>query len=218
MSQILTIIGMGKGISMSVARKFAGEGFKIAMIARSAENLKEFKQNLQNEGFEAHYFVADAAKTEALTAALTTIEKTLGATDVLFYNVAKVKKQNILDETAESLADDFKVNVGAALTSVNIVIPAMKDKGKGAILLTGGGLSINPFPAYGSLAIGKAGIRNLALSLSKALQYTGIKVGTVTISGFVNPKDEKYNPDAIAGLFWKLYLQEDEGKETEIVY
>ena len=56
----------------------------------------------------------------------------------------------------------------------------MRAAGRGSILLTGGGLALDPtgwLPAA-SLAVGKAGLRSLAFSMHKELAPEGIHVGT----------------------------------------
>lgn len=125
---------------------------------------------------------------------------------------------NLLEETADSLAADFKVNVGGALESVKFVLPAMQDKGEGTILLTGGGLSLNPSPLYGSLSIGKAGLRSFAGALFAQLKDSPIKVATVTVAGFVSAQSEKHNPQAIAAVFWNLHQMAKAEMKFEVVH
>ena len=126
------------------------------------------------------------------------------------YNLAKIKTVNIANETADGLTRDFKVNVAGVMTAVNLVASDMEKKGEGSILLTGGGFALDPNPDFGSLAIGKAGIRNLAGSLHTALKPKNIFVGTVTVCGYVQPDAEKHSPKNIADQFWKLYTDRNE--------
>lgn len=214
MKKVLTIVGAGPGISRAVAKRFGHEGFVVVLIARDVNKLEGLRNELRAEDIDAYYFQGDAADAQVMETVLKRVEDQLGRTDVLLYNAAKSKAKGILDETAESLTEDFKTNVAGALTAVKSVIPKMIS-GESAVLITGGGLSINPYYQYGSLAIGKAGIRNLAASLYQALQPKGIFVGTITIESYVSDENQKYNPTAIADLFWKMYKEK---KEFEIVY
>jgi NADP-dependent 3-hydroxy acid dehydrogenase YdfG len=215
--QIIAIVGAGSGISLAVAEKFGSEGFTIALIARSEAKLKEYQSRLFLKGYKCFLFVADASKEKSLKKAVKKISDQLGDIDVLVYNAAINKPLNILEETSDHLAEDFKTNVGGALSAVKLVLTPMKIHNSGTIILTGGGLATNPHPDYGSLALGKAAIRNLAYQLAHQLHATDIKVGTVTIAGMVNPEDPKYNPISIAEQFWKIHAQV--GKNTvEIPY
>lgn len=203
-------------MGMAIARRFAREEFTIAMIARNAAKLQAFKATLQAEGYEAYDFVADAGDEASLQSAFTSIQTQLGNPEVLVYNAATPKTEPILNETMETLAIDFKINVAGALTAAKAVLPAMQAKGQGTILFTGGGFSMYPSPDFGSLSLGKAGIRSLAKMLTEALKTDGIRVGTITICGIVNPEDDKYNPDRIAEAYWNLHS--NPASDSEVVY
>ncbi|MBD2186407.1 SDR family NAD(P)-dependent oxidoreductase [Aerosakkonema funiforme] len=215
MKKLLAIVGMGEGNGLAIARRFAKEGYAIAMLARNETKLNEFKNSLQREGYEAHYFTADASNEASLKSALASV-KNIANLEVLVYNAAVPKMVNVLNETFESLINDFQVNVAGALVAVQSVLPGMRQQEKGTILLTGGGFALYPSPDFASLSIGKAGIRSLAKILSDALKNEGIRVGTITICGTVNASDPKYNPESIAENYWNFHANPE--SESEIVY
>lgn len=215
MSKVIVIIGAGPGIAQAVAEKFGTTGFSVALISRREEKLEEIQKQLNEKNIEAHAFVGDAGDAESMKDAFNQIWETWEHIDVIHYNVAKLKNVNIANETADALTRDFKVNVASVMTAVNLVLPDMEKKGEGTILLTGGGFALEPNPEFGSLAIGKAGIRNLAGSLHTALKDKNIFVGTVTVCGYVKPDAEKHTPANIAEQFWKLYTDR---KEFEIQF
>ena len=189
MAKLLTIVAMGDGVGLAIAKRFAREGFAIAMIARNAAKLESFKAMLQAEGYEAYSFAADAGDGSSLQSALALIQTQLGNSEVLVYNVAVLKMESILNETMDTLVADFRTNVAGALAATKAILPVMQAQGYGTILLTGGGFAMYPSPDFGSLSLGKAGIRSLAKMLAEAFKPTGIRVGTVTICGTVNPDD-----------------------------
>ena len=210
MNKVIVIIGAGAGIAKAVAEKFGTQGFSVALISRRKEKLEKLKNELVENGIGAHAFVGDAGDTESMKDAFNQIWDIWEHIDVVHYNVAKLKMVNIANETADGLTRDFKVNVAGVMTAVNLVASDMEKKGKGTILLTGGGFALEPNPDFGSLAIGKAGIRNLAGSLHTALKSKNIFVGTVTVCGLVSPTAEKHTPQNIAEQFWKLYNDRNE--------
>lgn len=214
--KILTIVGMGPGISNSVAEKFAKEGFAIAMIARNEKRLADYKSKFDKSGIESFYSAADAGEESSLKKAFENIHNKFGMTDVLLYNVFSFREGKPMDLKYEDVIYDFKVNVAGALVSAQIVLPSMLEKKEGTILFTGGGLAIEPFPLYTSLAIGKAGIRNLSHSLYADLKPKNIHAATVIVTGFVKP-DTKYAPGLIAEEFWKLYMQKQGEFQREII-
>jgi NADP-dependent 3-hydroxy acid dehydrogenase YdfG len=210
MNKVIVIIGAGSGIAQGVAEKFGLQGFSVALVSRRKEKLEKLTNELIEKGIDAHAFVGDAGDTESMKDAFNQIWEKWEYIDVVHYNVAKIKMVNIANETADGLTRDFKVNVAGVLTVVNLVASDMEKKGKGTILLTGGGFALEPNPDFGSLAIGKAGIRNLAASLHIALKPKNIFVGTVTVCGIVKQDAEKHNPKNIAEQFWNLYTDRNE--------
>ncbi len=73
-----------------------------------------------------------------------------------------------------------------------------------------------PSPDFGSLSLGKVGIRSLAKMLADALKPDGIRVGTITICGTVSPEDPKYSPEQIAEEYWSFHA--NPASDSEIVY
>lgn len=209
--RILLIVGAGPGISLHTARKFGKEGFRIALISRSMESLKEYVNELKKDGILAEGFSGDASSEESLKATIDQVIKAYGKIDVLLYNAAAGTPGKPTTLNTDQIVNDFKISVAGALASVKAVIPHM---GNGAILFTGGGLALHPYPDYASLAIGKAGIRNLAYSLHQELSSKGIYVGTLTINGFVQ-EDTYFSAENIANAFYSMYLNQT---ETEMIY
>lgn len=209
--KILLIVGAGPGISLNTAKKFGKEGFKIGLISRSKDSLEQYESELKNVGIEAKGFPGDVSSEESLKTAIDMVIKTYGKIDVLLYNAASGKLGKPTTLSVDQLVGDFKVSVAGALTSVKEVIPFMQN---GTILLTGGGLALYPYADYSSLAIGKAGIRNLAYSLNQELNPLGIYAGTLTIKGFVK-EGTYFSSENIAEAFYYMY---ENRKDAEVTF
>ncbi|MEO5776646.1 MAG: SDR family NAD(P)-dependent oxidoreductase [Flavobacterium sp.] len=205
----VTIFGAGPGISQSVAKTFGKQEFSVALVSRNSNRLQNFVDELTKESIVAKSFSGDVANAESLKNTISTIKENFESIDVVHYNAAAVKMLNVLNETADSLTEDFNVNVVGLHT---VVLQTMNEleTSKGAILVAGGGLATNPYSEMASLFIGKAGVKNLAGSISQALSSKDIFVGMVTVNGMVSTESEVYSPDNIANQFWKLYSNRNE--------
>lgn len=208
---VLLIVGAGPGISLSTAKKFGKEGFKIALVSRRIDALQKYEEELQSEGIVAKGFPGDVSSEESLKAAIESVIKEYGKIDVLLYNAAAGRPGKPTTLSIDDLVKDFKISVAGALTSVKEVTTYMEN---GTILLTGGGLALYPYVDYASLAIGKAGIRSLAYSLHQELSAKGIYVGTLTIKGFVK-EGTYYSAENIAETFYNMY---ETKKEVEVIF
>jgi short-subunit dehydrogenase len=218
MSQkVCVIVGFGTGVSMGVARAFGKEEYALALVARNPAKLLDNAQTLKADGYVVQTFAADAGEEASLVQAFIKIRAELGDPEVLIYNAAAFTLGKPSAIASEALMADLRVNVAGALVAVQQVLPAMQAKRKGTILLTGGGLALNPFADASSLAIGKAGIRSLAFSLAQELTSSGIHVGTVTICGTVQPGTH-FDPDTIAQSYMALHKQTSEAWQTEVIY
>lgn len=217
-NKLITLVGTGDKMGLALARLFGKRGFAVVMISRNSEKLGHFQKQLAEEGIEAYYYIADVTNEVNFRSVFGYIQGSLGNVDVLIYNATAIRRSSLLEETPTLLLEDFRVNVIGAVIAAQEVLPAMEARKEGKIFFTGGGLSLYPDWQYGSLGIGKAGLRNAAYSLHQELKAKNIHVATVTICGYINPQDEKYSPTAIAEQFWTLYLQKQEDFEKEIIY
>lgn len=203
---VAVIVGMGPGVSAAVARRFGREGFTIAALARRADALKLHVDALAVAGIKAQGYAADAADSADLSQALSRVAAEIGPIDVLVYNAAGVRYKPLADLTGDEMAADLRVSVAGALTAAQAVLPAMKARGAGTLLFTGGGFAFEPMPQLATVGAGKAGIRNLAFALFADLKDTGIHAATVTICGMVKP-GTAFDPDLIAESYWRLHAQ-----------
>jgi NADP-dependent 3-hydroxy acid dehydrogenase YdfG len=200
----LIIVGAGPGVSLATARRFGKEGYAVALIARREANLKVYCEDLEADGIRTLYRVADCANDTELSTAMESLQVEAPVPAVLLYNAANIKWKNLLDDTAAGLTADFQVNVAGALTAARAVVPRMRVAKRGTLLLTGSLFATDPSPAFGSLSVSKAGLRNLAHGLKKSLHGTGIRVHYLAIQGRVTADDPQRSPTLIAERCWQL--------------
>jgi short-subunit dehydrogenase len=206
MKKNIVIVGMGPGLSQAVARRFGREGYQVGMIARSLDKLQELKHALEADGVVAYGSVADASDSHALVKALDVLKASLGSIDALHYNAVDMRMVHILEDDPEALVNGFRTSVVNALVAVKHLRSELAAS-KGSVLITGGGSANFPQPEMGTISLGKAGVRNLAFQLNKALKSDGIYVGTLTVSGWIHPDSTTHSPDLLAGKFWQLFTE-----------
>lgn len=216
-SGLLIIVGAGPGIGLAVAQRFGSQGFAVGLIARREQTLGKCRDELTAVDVRSFYRIADCARERELDAALQEIQAEAGAPEALLYNAANIKWKNLLDETAAGLTADFEVNVSGALTAVRAVLPALRAANKGTLLFTGSMFAEDPVPAFGSLSIGKAGLRNFVHGLAKSLHGTAIKVHYLSIQGRVTAEDPQRSPAIIAERCWQLHRGSGESAPIDVV-
>ncbi|MGI9543381.1 MAG: SDR family NAD(P)-dependent oxidoreductase, partial [Cyclobacteriaceae bacterium] len=200
MSKLCLVIGVGPGMGLSIARKFASQGFAIAQMARRSEALETYKSELGSTDVLVYSYPADVGDPDSLGSALTQLLDEHGTPEVMIYNVSVLNPASPSALAYDDMLRDFKINVGGALIAAQAVMPGMKERKSGSILITGGGLALKPYHEFASLSIGKAGVRSLCYSLAQELKPHGIHVATITINGMIE-KGSHFDPDKIAEVF-----------------
>lgn len=209
-------IGSGPGMGLATAERFAKEGFRIILSARSTSRIGQLADQLKAKGYDAEVRTVDTSDPASVAALVAEVEKQFGQIDVLHYNAASMRKATLGEQPRETLNSDLAVNIGGAQVAAQAVAPKMLERGSGSILLTGGGFALQPSADYLSLSIGKAGIRALAQALFEPFKAKGVHVATVTVATFVDPGSK--NAEAVAEQFWQLHSQPKGEWTAETIY
>lgn len=209
-------IGTGPGIGLATAEKFAKEGFRVIVSARTQEKTNSLAEQLKAKGYQAEAQTVEASDPTSVATLISSVEKEFGAIDVLHYNAASMRQATVLDQPKDSFVSDLAVNIGGALAATQAAAAKMIANKSGTILLTGGGFAIYPQPDYLSLSIGKAGIRALTLGLFDSFKEKGIHIASVSVSTTVSP-DSKEALE-IGESFWKLYSESSDNWTPEMTY
>lgn len=213
----LVIVGAGPGLAEALARRFGRDGAPIGLIGRSRARLDAIVARLRHADVNAAARVADANDDDALEAAIASLTEDHGPCGALVYNAAAMVESRPLDLTPDRLRADFDVNVVGTVAAVRAVAPGMVARGRGALLFTGGGLALEPFPQWTSLAMGKAALRSFAFSLAKELGPKGVVCSHVAICGIIEPGG-LFDPDAIADVYHELAQAPASSAVREVVF
>ncbi|WP_227288077.1 SDR family NAD(P)-dependent oxidoreductase [Boseongicola sp. H5] len=210
------IVGVGPGLSDAMARRFAAGGYAVGLVARGASHIRSLAEELSQDARSA-WLCADAGDAEALVGALSDLEDRIGPPDVLIYNPSVMRAEGPLNLPIPTLRNEFEVNVIGALACAQHVAPGMKSRGRGTILFTGGGLALEPYPEWTSLALGKAALRSLSFSLFKDLAPHGVHVAVIAVCGIVEPGGP-FDPGVVAEEYWRLTTAPEGLNDREIIF
>ena len=210
----IVVVGAGQGLGNHVAKKFGQEGFRVVLMARNAESLKNYQQEFSDEGIETFVHEADAAQPETMANALAWVKEQLGTPDVLVYNVGITAADEPNRMNNKELMHHYQVDVASAWHCVRLIADEDFSKKQGVIIFTGGGLATHPLASFTPLSVDKAALRALAYLLHDELQPKGIFVGTVTVCGSIGI-DTYFAPARMAETYWQMY---NERSACEIRY
>lgn len=216
MKKTIFVLGAGKGCGNRVAEKFGMNDFRVILMARSEEHLAEYKKEFDDKGIEVYTKAADASKPHSITKAFDELKAQFGVPDVLFYNVGITGLDADLKEAkdVDLLMKRYQVDVAGAYHAIQQVLGEEFSAKNGAILVTGGGLSLYPMDEYLPLSMDKAALRAMCITLHNKLKEQNVYVGMLTVTDVIAP-GQKCDPSLLAEDFWKLYT---ERKECEMVH
>jgi NAD(P)-dependent dehydrogenase (short-subunit alcohol dehydrogenase family) len=214
---VCLVVGAGPGIGRAVALAFAREGFDLALAARRQDKLEAYCQEIRRLGRQAQAYAADAADESSLRTLFERTRAELGDPEVLVFNAACARKGRPTEVGAATWVDDFRCNVVGALVCAQLAAPAMRARGRGSILITGGGFAHEPSAAHASLSADKAALRSLTYALAQELGRDGIHVATVTVYGLLQVGTH-FDPERIAEAYLRLHRQVPGCFDTEVTY
>ncbi|MFE3942332.1 SDR family NAD(P)-dependent oxidoreductase [Streptomyces sp. NPDC059118] len=214
MAKTLVVVGAGPGLGMGVARTFGRRGFKVGLIARTKAKLEDLVAELAGLGVTAAAFPADIRDHESLTAALAAAESAMGPIDVLEFSPSPTGPiTHAAGTTVASATAQYELHVRGAVAAVRHVLPGMRARGNGTLLLTTGVSSMIPAPFLANVGMAMSGLRNWAHALHAELGPEGIYVGTVTIASGIVSGDGETDPEAIGARYYTMYERRDRVEE-----
>jgi NADP-dependent 3-hydroxy acid dehydrogenase YdfG len=202
----LLVVGAGPGISAATARRLGAEGYAVGLIGRRQAALAEQGAELRQSVSRVECAGADAGDPHELHVAVTALVEQLGPVDVLLYNVSVGRQAAVPELSPEDLLADLAAGVVGLQTAVRAVLPGMRERGAGTVLVTGGGAADSPIPSMATLGVQKAALRALVEVQARTLAPEGIHVATVTVRGFVG-EDRQIHPDRVAALYAELVAE-----------
>jgi NAD(P)-dependent dehydrogenase (short-subunit alcohol dehydrogenase family) len=228
--RVIAVLGVGPGLGLSVARRFAASGCTVALASRTEARHDAYLAALPGPADGGHGdapgsghrgYAADLTDLDALTAVVGRITDDLGPIEIAYFGPAVAGSRGIVPLPSAGAADvrePLDNVLMPAVAAVSAVLPGMLERGSGTILLPGGLSGLRPMPVLGNLAPMSAALRMYALTLHDSLAGTGVHVGALTIGGLITggdihrmvtagPGGDAYptlDPDAIAEAAWRM--------------
>ncbi|MBV8778655.1 MAG: SDR family NAD(P)-dependent oxidoreductase [Alphaproteobacteria bacterium] len=205
------IVGVGSGLSASLARKCAADGMDVFVAARDTAKLAGL---VKETGATA--IACDATQAEDVARLFAAVDAR-GGVDLVVYNASGRARGPIVELEPAAVAEAINVTAFGGFLVAREAALRMTKQGHGTILFTGASAAVKGYPRSSSFAMGKFALRGLAQSLARELQPQNIHVGHIVIDGGIakendpraNEKgpDALLDPDAIAETYLSLHRQ-----------
>ncbi len=209
------IIGVGDGLSASLARLLAREGYRVALASRDIGKLGDLAK--QTKASLHRCDASDPAEVAALFQAV-------GDLDVMIYNPSYRVRGPLIELDPAEVRRTLEVTAFGAFLAGQQAARNMLKRGKGTIIFSGASAGVKGYPRSAPFAMGKFALRGLAQSMARELHPQGVHVGHVVIDGGIRSsrrpdpegRDATLDPDSIAVNYLHLIRQPRDAWTLEI--
>ena len=221
MSGKVLIVGVGQGLSASLARLFHKEGMKIVLAARDTKKLEDLAKETR-----ANVVTCDSSNTDDVENLFLHTDDYFGLPDIVIYNPSSRVRGPITSCDPIEVRKALDITCFGAFLVAQQAVKRMKKHGHGSLFFTGATAGIKGFPNSSVFAMGKFALRGLAQSLARELHPHNIHVGHFVIDGSIGPpshyfkaeenSDDMLNPDDIAQSYLDFHRQKRNSWSWEI--
>lgn len=191
---VVLITGGGIGIGRSTALAFSKAGYHIVVTDVLEAEGKAVVAEITAQKGSAEFHKLDVRSTAQSDAIVADIEKRFGALDAIIANAGIAHKVPLNDLTDEKWDETFDIDLKGMIRVIRPALPAMKKRGKGAIVCISSIMGIaygwDEHVHYSSAKAGVIGlIRGLAVELAKSgIRVNGIAPGYIRTAQLLNEK------------------------------
>jgi len=201
--KVAWITGASTGIGRALALRLAGQGWRVAASARSAETLASL-------GAGIRAYPLDVTDADASAATVDAIRRELGPIDLAVLNAGTHFPTPARGFDAAAVRGLIEVNLIGAANGLAAVLPAMIERGAGQVAVVASVAGYRGLPTASAYSASKAGLIALAEGLKFDLDPLGVKIQVIN-PGFVRTPLTDRNP------FPMPFLMEVEDAVTRIV-
>lgn len=194
--KVALITGAGRGIGRAVALGLAHDGYRVALVARSAGDVEGVAREISAslDPAQVRFFPGDVADEALAPRIVNDLLGEWGRIDLLFNN-AGINPKGTLELSANEFERMLSVNVTGAFSFAKAVVPVFKRQGSGYLFNVSSVCGKHGFPGTGGYTASKFALLGLSECLYRELLPLGISV-TALCPNWVDTQMASHSPVA----------------------
>jgi NAD(P)-dependent dehydrogenase (short-subunit alcohol dehydrogenase family) len=177
--KVVVITGGSRGLGLLIARELAGEGARLALIARDGADLREAEEDLRARGAQVAAFAADVTDQGAAEDAIARARDRFGPIDILINDAGVIQAGPLENQQIADFEEAMRVHFWAPLYTMQAVLPEMRERHAGRIVnisSIGGKIAVPHLAPY---CASKFALTGLSDAVRAEVAKDGIQVTTV---------------------------------------
>jgi NAD(P)-dependent dehydrogenase (short-subunit alcohol dehydrogenase family) len=171
------VTGAGRGIGRAIALTLAAAGAKVALVARTANDIQQVAQDIRRDGGEALAVAMDVTEPNAVRSVVEETEKAFGALSILVNNAGVPGPYGPIDVVDPSQWWAAQtVNVMGPFLFMNAVIPGMRRLKRGRVINIVSNAGLQPVPHLSAYAVSKSTLTRLTETADLELRASSVRV------------------------------------------
>jgi NAD(P)-dependent dehydrogenase (short-subunit alcohol dehydrogenase family) len=183
--KVALVTGAGRGIGRAIARSLGNSGCRAILSSRTVADLEEVKRGIQQDGGSAAVVPADLTRDEDIERLVAESCRPYGSVEILINNAGWGKRAPVVKTKIEDWEQTFRVNLRAPMILAQKLLPAMIEKGEGAVINIGSVSGKSGEANGAAYSASKFGLIGFTQSLYEEVREHGIKVAVI-LPGFVD--------------------------------
>jgi len=175
-NKIALITGGGRGIGRAIALAFAREGIRIAVAARSSDQVNQVANEIGNGAIA---LVCDVADPQSVARMFSDLRERLGDADILVNNAGIAESATITNTSDELWQRHLAINLSGTFYCTRAALPAMLQKGWGRIINVASVAGKTGAPYIAAYSASKHGVMGLTRSVALEVAASGITVNAI---------------------------------------
>jgi 3-oxoacyl-[acyl-carrier protein] reductase len=181
--KVVVITGAGRGIGRTIAVALAGEGAKVALAARTLEDIEQVAAEIASSGGTARAIRTDVTVEADVKRLISETEASLGPVDILINNAAILKLSPIAEMSLSDWDEMMSVNLSSVFLTCREVLTGMMARRVGRIINIGSMAGRRGYPEQGAYCASKHGLVGLSKVLALETRDYGVRVHVLAPGG-----------------------------------
>lgn len=170
------ITGGGRGIGREIALTFARQGARIAVAARTADQVEQVAREIGNNAIA---LVCDVSDSESVTGMFSDMRERLGDADILVNNAGVAESATFVNTTDELWHRHISINLSGTFYCTRAALPAMLKKRWGRVINIASIAAKTGAPYVSAYTASKHGVLGLTRTLALEVATAGITVNAI---------------------------------------